>query len=409
MTCLRLFICALISAGGVSEVLAENWPGWRGPHSDGTSSESGFPIKWSATDNVTWKTPIPGTGHSSPVVWNDRVFLTACDEQTKERLLLCLDRDDGTIRWQRVVVTSTLEPKHRLNSYASSTAVTDGTHVWVTFFEQPDVRVACYDMDGKQIWMTSPGEFHSKHGFCSPPVLYKNLVIINGDQDADAYIVALKQDTGKEVWRANRPNKTRSYCPPIVIDVEGQKQLVLSGSKCVASYDPDTGKQIWIIDGPTEQFVASLVYKDGLLCMTAGYPTYHIMAIDPRGKGDVTDTHVIWHTTQGAAYVPSPVAWEDNFFVVSDKGICSCLGIRDGERYWKERLGRSHSASPVVSDGILYFPDDHGITHVLKAGRNFEVIARNDLGEDLYASPALSEGQIFLRGTKHLYCIGTRK
>src|SRR5262249_4779932 len=155
--------------------------------------------------------------------------------------------------------------------------------------------VACYDVDGKLVWNRSPGEFHSVHGYCSSPVLYKDMVIVNGDQDAEAFIVALDQRTGKERWRADRPNRTRSYCTPLIVSAAGKKQLVLSGSKSVASYDPDTGKQWWVIDGPTEQFVASLVFANNLFFMTAGFPTYHIMGIRPDGAGDVTKTHVLWH------------------------------------------------------------------------------------------------------------------
>src|SRR5262249_21276578 len=247
----------------------------------------------------------------------DRVFLTTCLENEQQRVLLCLDRRDGKVRWQHVVVTSKLERKHKLNSFASSTPATDGKHVWVTFLEDPNMIVACYDVEGNEVWRTSPGEFHSVHGFCSPPILYKDLLIVNGDQDAKAYLVALEQATGKERWRTDRPNRTRSYCPPLLIDAAGRKQIVLSGSKGVASYDPDTGAQIWLINGPTEQFVASLVFLDGLLFLTAGYPEHHIMAIRPDGAGDVTKTHIVWRDTKYCSYVPSPIAHDRYFFVVS--------------------------------------------------------------------------------------------
>jgi hypothetical protein len=255
----------------------------------------------------------------------------------------------------------------------------------------------------------SPGEFYSVHGFCSPPILYKDMVIINGDQDAPAYIVALEKATGKEVWRANRPNKTRSYCPPLIIDHKGQKQLVLSGSKSVASYDPDTGKQLWVIDGPTEQFVASLVYEEGQLFMTAGFPQYHVMAIDPSGSGNVTKTHVTWHhrgSNKDMSYVPSPIAHAGHFFLVSDTGNASCYNVKSGERLWLEPLGEHHSASPIEAGGLLYFPDDKGTTWVIKAGSKFEVVSKNELGEACSASPAVSRGQIFIRTLNTLWCIG---
>jgi outer membrane protein assembly factor BamB len=385
---------------------AEEWPGWRGPRGDGTSEETAIPLRWSKTDYIAWKASIPGVGHSSPVVWGDRVFLTSCLENDQQRVLLCLDRRDGKVLWQRVVVTSKLERKHKLNSFASSTPATDGKHVWVSFLDDPNMIVACYDVGGNEVWRTSPGEFHSVHGFCSPPILYKDLLIVNGDQDAKAYLVALEQATGKERWRTDRPNRTRSYCPPLLIDAAGRKQMVLSGSKCVASYDPDTGEQIWLINGPTEQFVASLVFLDGLLFLTAGFPEHHIMAIRPDGSGDVTKTHIVWRDTKNCSYVPSPIAHDRYFFVVSDEGIASCLEAQTGKRLWSQRLGKHHSASPVSAEGRLYFLDDAGEMFVLKAGPTFEVVSRNELDEECYASPAISHGQIFVRTLNNLYCIG---
>ena len=390
---------------------AEEWPGWRGPRGDGTSRETGIPLRWSGTENVCWKVAVPGKGHSSPVVWGDRIFLTTCLEEEGKRVLLCLNRYDGKTLWERVVLTAPLEPKHKLNSYASSTPATDGQHVWVSFLAIPRMVVACYDMGGRLVWQKSPGEFHSVHGFCSPPIPYKDLVILNGDQDAEGYLVALDKATGAERWRADRPNRTRSYCPPLLINAAGKDQLVLSGSKCVAAYDPDTGRQIWIIDGPTEQFVASLVYTQGVLFLTAGFPEYHLMGIRPDGEGNVTKTHVLWHERRGAAYVPSPIADGAYFFVVSDRpnsenGMASCFEARTGKRLWMQRLGRHHSASPVSAGGYLYFLDDDGQTFVLKAGPTFELVGRNPLGEECHASPAIAHGQIFIRTVSHLFCIG---
>jgi outer membrane protein assembly factor BamB len=384
----------------------EDWPGWRGPRGDGTSRETDVPLRWSATQNIRWKTPIPGRGYSSPIVSGDRIFLTTCLEREKKRVLLCLDRRDGKILWQRVVVTAELEEKHGLNSYASSTPATDGKNVWVPFLSRPNVQLACYDFDGNQKWIKSPGEFHSKHGFCSCPVLYKDTVILNCDQDAVAYIVALDKSTGEERWRADRPNRTRSYCTPLIVSAGGKKQLVLSGSKCVASYDPDTGKQLWMIDGPTEQFVASMVFLDNVLFLTAGFPTYHLLAIRPDGDGNVTDSHVLWHKTKGAGYVPSPVALGKWFFVVTDDGIVSCWEAKTGKREWMERLGNHHSASPVAAAGHLFFTDDAGVTYVIKPGKKLEEVSRNSLGEGCFSSPAVAQGQLYIRTLNHLWCIG---
>jgi hypothetical protein len=385
---------------------AGDWPCWRGPRGDGIADEKDVPIRWSKKENVAWKVAIPGKGHSSPIVWGDRIFVTTCLEKEQKRVLLCLDRRTGKQLWERVVLTAKLEGKHGLNSYASATPATDGKHVWVAFLQQPNVQVICYDMEGAATWRESPGELHSKHGFCSCPVLYKDMVILNCDQDGDGYIVALDKKTGKERWRTARPNKTRSYCTPLIVDAAGKKQLVLTGSKCVASYDPDNGKQHWIIDGPTEQFVASMVYTEGVLFLTSGFPEYHILAIKPDGKGNVTKSHVLWHETKGAGYVPSPIAHGKHFFNVTDNGIAGCWEAKTGKRQWLERLGRHHSASPVSAGGYLYFLDDDGLMFVLEPSNKFKVVSRNALEEECYASPAVANGRIYIRTLHHLYCIG---
>jgi outer membrane protein assembly factor BamB len=396
----------VLAAVGLVMVGGADWPGWRGPRGDGVADDGPYPLRWGPSENIRWKAEIPGRGHSSPVVCGDRVFLTSCREAEKRRILLCLDRRDGRTLWERTVLTAPPEPKHEFNSYASSTPATDGRHVWVTFLDVPHVRVACYDLDGNRIWMTSPGEFHSIHGFCASPVLFEDLVIVNCDQDDHpAYIVALEKATGKERWRADRPNRIRSYCTPLLIEAAGKPQLVLSGSKSVASYDPRSGKQWWVIDGPTEQFVASLVYADGVLCLTGGFPEHHILGIRPDGEGNVTNSAVLWHEHKHVAYVPSPIAVGKNFFLMSDEGIASCRDVRTGKLHWSERLGKRHHSSPVAANGYLYFTAEDGVTSVVKASERFERVARNSLGEDCTSSPALSNGEIFLRGVKHLYCI----
>jgi outer membrane protein assembly factor BamB len=395
---------------------AEDWPGWRGPRGDGTSSEKGIPTTFSPTKNVRWKVAVPGNGYSSPVIHGDRVFLTTCIEEKGERILLCLDRRTGETLWSRAVLTAKLERKHGLNSYASATPATDGERVYVAFLAYPDMQVCCYDVQGTKLWQRSPGKLLSVHGFCSSPVLHKDLVILNGDQDAQAYIVALDKRTGEERWRADRPNRTRSYCVPILMPDpkrKGATQLVLSGSKCVTGYDADSGKLLWIHDGPTEQYVASLVAHRGLLFLTTGYPEHHLMGIRPDGEGNITGTaHVAWHIphktngARGAAYVPSPLAHEGYFFVVSDAGYLGCVEAPTGKRLWLKPLGRRHSASPILVEGNMILPDDDGKVWVVKASPKFEVVAKNDLVEGIFASPATAAGQLFLRTTKHLYCIG---
>jgi outer membrane protein assembly factor BamB len=266
--------------------------------------------------------------------------------------------------------------------------------------------VAAYDFRGQLLWQVRPGPFASRHGYCSSPTLWKDKVILNGDHDGPAYLIALDRRTGRTLWKTMRPNNTRSYCPPIIRTIEGCNQMVLSGNMCVASYDPDTGTQHWIIDGPTEQFVASLVYNGELFFMTAGYPDHFMQAIAPDGSGNVTETHVVWQKTQDCSYVPSPIAVGPYFLLTSDGGIATCLNAKTGDSVWRERLGRHFSASPISVAGLVYFLSDRGIMTVVKPGPSFESVARNELGEKTFASPAVSGGRLFLRGEQHLYCIG---
>lgn len=408
----RLFVAVLLLTIPGSPLRATDWPAWRGPHGDGSTPDAGFPTKWSATENVRWKTALAATGHSSPIVSQGRVFVTGCLESApgvnKPRVLYCLDRADGKILWERTVVEAPLERKHKLNSYASSTPAADGERVYVTFLDAPRLRMYCYDYAGSKLWERSPGEFHSVHGFCSPPIPYRDTILVNGDQDAEAYLVALDKKTGTERWRVDRPNKLRSYCPPVILEVGGRPQMVLTGSKCVAGYDPDTGKQLWIVNGPTEQFVSSVVYHAGLVFLTAGFPERWVMAIDPTGHGNVTQSKVVWSKKNDGGYVPSPVAHGGQAFVVTDEGLGSCWDVKSGTPHWRERLGGHHSGSGVVAEGRVYFTDDAGVTFVLAATSAFELLAKNPIGERVYSSPAFASGDIFLRGEKHLYCLGVR-
>lgn len=409
-------VLTVLSCGAAA--LAEDWPGWRGPRGDGTSQERGLPVKWSAAENVAWKVELPGSGHGSPVVHGDRIYLISAeieeasdkapDQEVRKRSLLALDRATGRTLWEVSVDRTPLERKHKLNSWASSTPVTDGRLIYTSFLSGKDMLIAAYDRDGKEVWIARPGIFSSVHGYCSSPVLFENLIIINGDHDGDAYLVALESATGKTVWKTPRENRTRSYCTPIIRDIDGRTQMMLSGSKSVASFDPRTGQRQWVLDGPTEQFVASLVYHEGLLFLTGGFPDKHIMAIDPRGAGNITGTDRIrWHHERnGVSYVPSPVAANGCFFIVSDNGIATCFDARSGKVEWQERLNGGHSASLVAGDGHIYFLNDDGRTRVVKADRQFEVVSENEIGEHAYASMAVSQGQLILRGVDHLFCIG---
>jgi outer membrane protein assembly factor BamB len=377
---------------------AEEWPMWRGPKGNGHSAESTLPVRWSKSENIAWKVSIPGKGHSSPIIWGDKIFLTTAIEDQQQRMLLCLSRTTGKPLWERQVLVAPLEQKHSLNNYASATPATDGQRVCVAFLDRPNLRLVCYDMDGNELWRVSPGAFRSMHGWAAAPILYKNLVILNCDQDADGFLVAYDKISGDERWRAKRPNRTRSYCVPLIAEAGGRMQMVLTGSKCTAAYDPDTGDELWMVDGPTEQFVASPVLSDGIFFTTGGFPTFHYMGITPKGE-------VLYHEKMGA-YVPSPIAVDKHVYMVTDEGQAWCIETKTGNRLWSQRLGRHHRPSPVYADGYLYFLADDGEMFVLKASPKFQLVAKNRLEEDCFASPAISRGQIFIRTVSNLYCIG---
>jgi len=403
---LRLALAAAVLLPAFHLGATENWPGWRGPRADGTVEDGPLPTGWKSAEEFAWKTAIPGKGHASPVIWGDRIFVVSAVVETQERVLVCLDRPTGKILWQRTVLTSPMEGLHRLNSHASSTPVTDGKRVFVSFLDETEMFAAAYDFEGNKLWETRPGGFSSKHGFCSCPVLWNGKVIINGDHDGKGYLVALSESTGETIWKVDRPHNTRSYCTPIIREIGGRTQMVLSGSKCVASYDPDTGERHWIIEGPTEQYVASLVYDGEFMFMTCGFPEKHILAIRPDGSGDVTKSHVAWHETVGASYVPSPILAGGYLFVVADNGALSCIQPKTGERVWRDRLPGDHNPSPIVANGLVYFTSNTGILSVVKPGPVLDIVAQSELGEPVSASPAVFGGQLFIRGDQHLYCIG---
>jgi hypothetical protein len=421
----------------VSPISAEDWPAWRGPHGDGTSLEKAVPTRWNATDNIAWNVEIPGVGHASPIVFGDYLFIVTCIEEAKERVLLCLERKTGKTIWRRVVIQAPLDSIHRLNSRASSTPATDGAHVYVSFLE-PDGKtvpaevirkrsgelradntgkpvspgkmcIAAYDMHGNRKWIARPGGFASVWGYCASPIVFEDKVIINGDHDGDGYIVALDRQTGKTVWKVARENRIRSHCVPLIRKLDGRTQMMVAGSHSIVSYDPTDGSKHWYTVGPKGRAVASPVFASGLLLLSTAYPDRTMLAVRPDGHGDVTKSHIAWRNGQSAPYVPSPIAVDDYFLAVSDSGIASCFDAATGKRHWRERIGKGRSASLVTAGGLVHFLSDAGVTRVVRAGAQFELVAENRINERCYASPAISRGQIFLRSEKHLFCIGKNR
>jgi hypothetical protein len=387
---------------------AENWPGWRGPRQDGTCLEKGVPTNWDAASGALWKTPLPGAGHASAIVWGKRVFTVTGLPETRERVLLCLDGATGKILWQKTVVKGPLEKINPENSYASGTPATDGKRVYVCFRVGDDVVAAAHDAaDGKQLWLVRPGTHVGEWGFSMEPVLFEDKVIIDGDGKGDSFLVALGRDDGHTLWRVDRSHRGISYSAPYIREMAGRLQLVQCGDRCVAAFDPRNGKPLWTVDGPSQEFVATPIYSErtGLVYISSSWPQSHLLAIKPDGSGDVTKTHVAWGDIKGAPYIPSLILAGDYLLSVNTSGVAFCFDAATGKVHWKERLGRHH-ASPVLIDGLCYFINDEGTINVIQPGKTFDRAAKYELGEKCYASPAISDGQVFIRGFEHMFCIG---
>ncbi len=403
-----LLLAGVLACFSAPTASAENWPCWRGPRRDGTSLGTAPPTHWSATENVTWKTALPGVGHSSPIVWGDHLFLTTALEDRQERVLLSLDRKTGAVLWQSVVLKAPLEAKNNENSYASATPATDGRKVFVSFLDGMEVVVAAYDLEGHSLWTSRPGRFKSQWGFSHSPVLFEDKILLVCYSKGENFVVSLKQSDGSTAWKVAAVNPTQSYSQPLLLDIAGRGQMIVPGNKGLTSYDPTSGKVFWSVGGLADDSVVTPVYnsKANLVLTCTSWPSKVLVAVKPDGEGDVTAGKVAWRSTEGAPYVPSPVSVGDWFFTSSYAGRSAfCLDAVTGQVLWKESMGLHH-ASPVVANGLVYFLNDDGVAHVIRAGARYELVSRNELGESTYASPAVSDGQLFLRGFKHLYCIG---
>lgn len=407
-TCLGLFCLLAISASG------DNWPQFRGSGSQGISPETGLPVKWSATSNVRWKTPLPGPGHSSPIVWGNRVFLTAfkpagvwryVSSNKGQLLVLCLDKATGRILWEREVAGEGIEDTHSVNSPASPTPVTDGKYVYVYFGSR---GLVAFDFDGNRIWENRFGPFPNEWGSASSPVLYGDLLLLNCDTDAEDFLMAVDKNTGKVVWKTPRPNSTRSWPTPVVWKAGGRDEIVVSGSRRVKAYDPKDGRELWTVDGLTQWVTPTPVAAHGLLFIASNGPGGNIiMAIKPGGRGNITGSHVAWRYERSAPYVPSPVVVGDYLFAVKNGGVMTCLDARTGAQIWQERLPASgdYYASLVAADNKIYALSEDGKATVVAAKPAFELLSSNDLGERTMATPAISDGLIFIRSDSAVYAI----
>jgi outer membrane protein assembly factor BamB len=436
-------IFALVVAGFSSfarSAAAGNWPQWRGPDGSGISNEKNLPSEWSPTRNIKWKTPIDGRSHSSPIVWGNRVFLTTAVEGAvvpgakavkhvvegdKEFLhpdsvgadrkhtfkVLCIDRDSGKILWQSTAWEGTpYDNRHRKSSYAASTPATDGKLVYA-FFGTEGLYV--YDFKGKLAWKAQLGNLGTVGmGTGTSPILFDNLVIVQCDEEngAASFIVALDKKTGKEVWKTPRKVQV-SWSTPLLVRTATRAELITSGTEFLISYDPATGKELWRHKGVESNAIPSPVANSEMAYLVAGFPAKIAYAIKLGQNGDLTGTqNVPWKYEKGTAYVPSPILYGDYLYLTTDRGILTCIDAKTGEvKYEGGRIPipATFTASPVAFENKILMTSEDGDTFIVKAGPKHEILGTNSVGEPVYASPAIADGRIFIRGEKNLYCIGT--
>jgi outer membrane protein assembly factor BamB len=399
-------LCVLCALCG-DLTFAEDWWQFRGPTGQGHSTERGIPLDWSETRNIVWKTPVPGTGWSSPIVAGDKVWLTTATERDGRSLrLLAYDRATGrevvNVEVFRIGNLVGISPK---NTRASPSPIVEGDRVYVHYGAE---GTAALTTSGKVVWK-SQFRYESQHGSGGSPALYGDLLIVACDGADAAFVVAMDKATGKVRWRTNRRTPyDQAYSTPLVIRSGERDQVVSVGAYRVAAYDPSTGREIWrasYADGFSN--VPRPVYGHGLVFITTGFQEASLLAVRPDGTGDVTRTHVAWSLNRSVPFTPSPILVGDELYMVNDVGIATCLDARTGKEHWRERIGGNHSASPVVADGRIYFQSEEGVSTVIAPGTAFRRLAVSQLDGSTLASIAISEGSIFIRSDTHLYRIGS--
>lgn len=389
--------------------LSNAWPGWRGPQQNGIAPDQELPTQWNGTKNIVWKIDIPGRGHSSPVVIDDLVLLATADDQSQQQMVMAFNRADGTVRWESVVHEGGFpSPRelHKKGTNANGTVLCDGERIYAVFFNSGKIIATALDLDGKQLWQQELGAFNSKFGYAPSPLLYKSFVIIAADNRGGGYIAALDRKSGKIAWRVARP-AISTYSSPVVANVGGREQLLISGCDQVASYDPSTGKPLWSTPCLAEATCGTIVTTKDRIFASGGYPKRETVCLSADGK-------LLW-SDKTKIYEPSMLVDGDQLYGISDDGIAYCWSTETGDVLWKNRLRGSFSASPILCNGLIYVSNLLGDTFVFEANADgFKEVAVNKLGDDCYASPAISDGQLFLRIGKQsggkrqeeLVCIG---
>lgn len=396
------------------QLQSAEWMQFRGPEGNGHAVATGIPLQWSDSLNVTWKQPVPGQGWSSPVVSDGTIYLTAAvpvDDHEGDfslRLLSFLAKTGEQLNSVEIFYQEAANaPKiHSKNSHASPTPIIDGDRIYVHFGHQ---GTACVSREGKILWKTQELAYAPVHGNGGSPIIVDDLLIFSCDGAQDPFVVGIEKATGKLRWKTPRKSDVSrkfSFTTPILIDVEGARQLISPGSGEVSALDPQTGEELWRVDyGDGYSVIPKPVFANGLVFICTGYNRPNLLAIRPDGRGDVTETHVVWQTDRQAPHTPSLLVVGDELYMVADKGVASCLDTQTGKLYWEERLGGNYSASPLYVDGRIYFQSEDGDTTVIAPGREYHKLATSQLGEQTLASYGVVDNALLIRSEKHLYRI----
>jgi outer membrane protein assembly factor BamB len=400
---LRLLLLAILA------LPAEDWPQFRGPGGEGHSAERALPTEWGEAKNIAWKTPVPGRGWSSPVIAGGHVWLTTSMERPGGASLRVLSFDATTGRLASNVEVFSIDNadlRNAKNSHASPTPILEGDRVYVHFGAD---GTAALTTEGRIVWKAVL-PYESQHGNGGSPTLYRDLLIVNCDGADDAYVVALDKTTGKVRWKTQRRLPyDQSYSTPLVIPVNGRDQLISVGAHRTMAYDPLTGREIWRVGyGDGFSNVPRPVYSHGLVFIGTGFQEASMLAVRPTGTGDITNTHVAYTIERGAPFTPSPIVVGDEFYMVSDIGVASCLDVATGKLIWQQRMPGNYSASPIFADGKIYFLSEEGVATVIAPGKEFRRLALNTLDGMTYASIAVSQGSLFIRSDTHLYRIAAK-
>ncbi len=398
-----------------SQLANADWKEFRGPTGQGHTQATGLPVNWSETENILWKSEVDGIAWSSPVIVGNKVYLTTAvkgEEENYSLGLLCLNVHDGSPLWDKEVFEQADKVKmHKKNSHASPTPVIEGDRIYLHFGPH---GTACVSLEGEVVWKQK-FDYKPVHGNGGSPALAGDVLVICCDGGDQQFVVGLDKANGEILWKTDRdtdPKKGFSFSTPLMIEVNSKTQAVCPGSDAVFAYDPQTGDEIWRVDYPGGYSVIPRpIYGQGLVFICTGYNKPTLLAIDPTGSGNVTETHLKWKIERQMPHSPSPILVGEELYVVSDKGIGSCIDAKSGEIHWQERLEGNYSASPLSAEGRVYFQDENGTTIVVKASKEFEELARNTLNEDerTFASYAVEGKSLLLRSENHLYRIGTSK